>query len=63
MNLFFLDVDPEVAAEFNCDKHVVKMATEATQILYTVHALVNTNSDWRSTAPERKHAKTGTVHL
>lgn len=63
MNLFFLDVDPEVAAEFNCDKHVVKMATEATQILYTVHALVNTNSDWRSTAPERKHAKTGTVYL
>ena len=33
MNIFVLDTDPEVAAEYNCDKHVVKMVLELFQQL------------------------------
>ena len=37
MNLFFLDLDPKKCAEYHCDKHVVKMILEITQMLYTAH--------------------------
>lgn len=33
MNIFVLDKNPEVAATYHCDKHVVKMILEYTQIL------------------------------
>jgi hypothetical protein len=33
MNIFVLDTDPVVAAEYNCDKHVVKMVLELYQQL------------------------------
>lgn len=33
MNIFVLDNDPIVAAQYNCDKHVVKMPTEVFQML------------------------------
>jgi len=59
MNLFFLDIDPETAATENCDKHVVKIPTEAAQMLYTVHALINSNPRWRESAPPRVDTKTG----
>lgn len=36
MNIFVLDIDPKKAAEYHCDKHVVKMITETAQILSTV---------------------------
>jgi hypothetical protein len=36
MNLFILHEEPEIAAEYHCDKHVVKMIIEASQILSTV---------------------------
>ena len=36
MNIFVVDRDPAVAAEFLCDQHVVKMALETAQILSTV---------------------------
>lgn len=42
MNLFFLDVDPEKSVQFHCDKHVVKMILELTQMLYTAHHLNGT---------------------
>ena len=35
MNLFFLHSDPSICAQQHCDKHVVKMLLETTQILYT----------------------------
>lgn len=35
MNIFALDVVPRVAAEYHCDKHVVKMCLEAAQMLST----------------------------
>jgi hypothetical protein len=35
MNIFALDEDPEMAAQYHCDKHVPKMLLEAAQILST----------------------------
>lgn len=34
MNIFVLSLDPEEAAQEHCDKHVVKMILETTQLLY-----------------------------
>lgn len=36
MNIFILDIDPKKAAKYHCDKHVVKMITEYSQIISTV---------------------------
>lgn len=45
MNIFYLDPDPRVAAEYHCDKHVVKMIVESIQMLsnpyYTQHNITN----------------------
>jgi hypothetical protein len=35
MNIFFLDKDPVKAAQLQCDKHVVKMVLETTQMVST----------------------------
>ena len=37
MNIFVLSLDPRVAAESHCDKHVVKMILETAQLLYCAH--------------------------
>ena len=37
MNIFLLDWDHEQCARWHCDKHVVKMPLETTQMLSTVH--------------------------
>lgn len=37
MNIFVLDYHPRKAAEYHCDKHVVKMILETAQILSTAH--------------------------
>lgn len=37
MNIFFLSGHPRRCARWHCDKHVVKMILEYTQILYTAH--------------------------
>lgn len=41
MNIFILDNDMETAAQHHCDKHIVKMPTEAAQILCTAIKHVN----------------------
>lgn len=41
MNIFFLDWRPKVAAEYHCDKHVVKMIIETAQMLYCAHWMIN----------------------
>ena len=33
MNIFVLDDDPKLAAQYHCDQHVVKMPTETAQML------------------------------
>lgn len=37
MNIFYLDENPSFAAEYHCDKHVVKMILETAQMLSTAH--------------------------
>lgn len=41
MNIFFLSANPEEAARMACNKHVVKMILESTQLLYTAQHLSN----------------------
>ena len=48
MNLFYLHPDPTVAAQMQCDKHVVKMLLETAQMLCTAHHEVD-----GSRAPKR----------
>lgn len=46
MNIFFLDRDPKVAAEYHCDKHTVKMILEYAQLMSTaVHLTVGKDDD------------------
>ena len=35
MNIFFLDDNPKLSAQMQCDKHVVKMILETAQMLST----------------------------
>ena len=41
MNIFILDNDPVIAAQMQCDKHVVKMIVESAQMLSTVHRMLD----------------------
>jgi hypothetical protein len=41
MNIFFLDQDPQIAAEYHHDKHVVKMILETAQLLSTAHRVID----------------------
>jgi hypothetical protein len=41
MNIFYLDRDPRLAAEYHCDKHVVKMILESAQLLSSAHRLLD----------------------
>lgn len=45
MNIFYLDTNPQLAAKYHCDKHVVKMIIESAQILSTVLRIKNNNAD------------------
>lgn len=46
MQIFFLSRNPRKAAQFLCDKHVVKMPTETAQILATVLWIYNPMHAW-----------------
>lgn len=41
MNIFFLSFSAKQAAEYHCDKHVVKMILETAQLLYSAHWMLN----------------------
>lgn len=40
MNIFYLDHDPKIAADYHCLKHTVKMILESFQMLSTTHRLL-----------------------
>lgn len=44
MNIFVLDTEPTICAQYHCDKHVVKMILETAQILSTVCRLKHPES-------------------
>ena len=41
MNIFVLSTDPILAAQMQCDKHVVKMTLESAQMLSTAHRVLD----------------------
>lgn len=41
MNIFYLDRDVQLAAQYHCDKHVVKMILESAQLLCTAHRVLD----------------------
>ena len=41
MNIFVLSINPREAAEYHCDKNVVKMILETAQLLYTAHWILD----------------------
>lgn len=45
MNIFVLDNNPKIAAQYHTDKHVVKMILETAQLLSTAHHILDTNSN------------------
>ena len=58
MNVFYLDTDPVLAAQYHCDKHVVKMIVETTQLLS--FALHLQGLDWNQHGlykPNRAHLR------
>lgn len=57
MNIFVLSLNPRIAAELHCDKHVVKMILETAQLLYSVHWTLNPDS-----LPEFAYKKTHVNH-
>lgn len=44
MNIFVLDNNPKIAAQQHCDKHVVKMLLESTQLLSTAVRIHSNNT-------------------
>lgn len=55
MNIFVLDRDPVQAAEYHCDKHVVKMVLETAQILSTAMHLRGQTFAGQYQPTHRKH--------
>lgn len=41
MNIFVLDSNPKLAAQYHCDQHCVKMITEYAQLLSTAHRILD----------------------
>ena len=49
MNIFVLDHNQKLAAQYHCDKHVVKMIVEYAQLLCTAHWMSGSQAQYRST--------------
>ena len=41
MNIFFLDNNPKIAAEYHVDTHCIKMILETAQLLSTAHRIID----------------------
>ena len=41
MNIFYLDTDPKLAAQYHCDKHCSKMLIEYAQLMSSAHRETN----------------------
>ena len=54
MNIFFLHKHPVIAAQMQCDKHVVKMILESAQLLSTCHRVLDGTEYYDKTANGRK---------
>lgn len=45
MNIFYLDNDVDICAQYHCDRHVTKMIVETAQLLSTAHAMLGTHTE------------------
>lgn len=54
MNIFCLDECPHIAAKYHCDKHVVKMILELSQLLSTAHRVLDGKQGIRLSEAGRK---------
>lgn len=57
MNIFILDRDPIIAAQLQCDKHVVKMIVESAQMLSTAHRILDGTMEKRPSKSGRTTVK------
>jgi hypothetical protein len=51
MNIFVLDIDPTKAAQYLCDTHLIRMTQETTELLCTVHRLMDKNDQGKHPNP------------
>ena len=49
MNIFYLDKNPKLCAQYHVDRHVVKMILETAQLLSTAHWLTGGEGPYRVT--------------
>lgn len=54
MNIFYLDNDPKLAAQYHCDKHVVKMLVEYHQLLSTLYRMIKGYPVWKVVGKTQK---------
>ena len=59
MNLFWLSRRMKRNARYHCNKHVVKMCTEAVQLLYTAWWMLEPSGAWRPSAPLNRAGEHG----
>lgn len=55
MNIFYLDSNPQKAAEYHVDKHVIKMILESAQLLSTAHHLSSSPQSIRDNIYKATH--------
>ena len=49
MNIFYLDKEPKLCAQYHVDKHVVKMILETAQLLSTTHWMSGSEGPYKQT--------------
>jgi len=54
MNIFFLDYNPEIAAQYLCDAHIRKMGIESVQMLCTAHRVLDGKEYWATSHKGRR---------
>jgi hypothetical protein len=57
MNIFYLHSDPTIAAQMQCNKHVVKMIVEYAQLLSTAHRVIDGDCYIARTAKTNRRIK------
>lgn len=55
MNLFYLDKDPDINAQYHVDKHVVKMILEAAEMLSMAHIVSNSVGCYPAKLPQEEY--------
>ena len=64
MNIFYLDHDVDISAQYHTDKHVVKMILEYAQLLCTAHRLLdNDEGDVLYKATHKNHPSAKFVRM